>query len=163
METISHSFTKRHNEIRKALHGIDRISLEERDEKRILLEDLQRILNAHLSAEESVLYRKVDELGDQELSIMVARSREEHEFFNYLVDRMNQSWPNTPAWKALFDIFRDNVEMYLRREEARLLPISDRVFPGNQVQDIVEKTERTEEDWRSGRQQASAKFWEVPQ
>ena len=84
--------------------------------------ELAGMLLAHETAEQSVVYPAIRELGDEGERVAQQRISEEEQTSQVLTD-LEASDPSTPEFEQSFTAFSGDVEQHARSEEAEVLPL----------------------------------------
>ena len=87
--------------------------------------ELARVLHAHETAEQSVIYPAIRELGDEGERVAQQRISEEEKASQVLTE-LEASDPSTPEFEQSFTAFSGDVEQHARSEEAEVLPLLGR-------------------------------------
>ena len=87
--------------------------------------ELAGMLHAHETAEQSVVYPAIRELGEEGERVAQQRITEEEQASQVLAD-LEASDPSTPEFEDSFTAFSGDVELHARNEEAEVLPLLDK-------------------------------------
>ena len=87
--------------------------------------ELASMLHAHETAEQSVVYPAIRELGDEGERVAQQRITEEEKASQVLAD-LKATDPSTPEFEAMFTAFSGDVETHARNEEAEVLPLLEK-------------------------------------
>lgn len=94
---------------------------------------LAAMLHAHETAEQSVVYPAIRELGDEGERVAQQRITEEEQASQVLA-QLEASDPSTPAFEESFTAFSGNVEQHARSEEAEVLPLLEKFDDGRRAE-----------------------------
>ena len=84
--------------------------------------ELAAMLHAHETAEQSVVYPTIRELGDEGERVAQQRITEE-EHASQVLAELEASDPSTPEFEESFAAFSGDVDMHAKNEEAEVLPL----------------------------------------
>src|SRR6186997_1526403 len=84
--------------------------------------ELAAMLHAHETAEQSVVYPAIRELGDEGERVAQQRITEEEQASQVLAE-LEASDPSTAEFEESFTAFSGDVEQHARSEEAEVLPL----------------------------------------
>lgn len=84
--------------------------------------ELAAMLHAHETAEQSVVYPAIRELGDEGERVAQQRIAEEEQASQVLAE-LEASDPSTAEFEQSFTAFSGDVEQHARAEEAEVLPL----------------------------------------
>ena len=89
------------------------------------LRELAGMLHAHETAEQSVVYPAIRELGDEGERVAQQRITEEEQASQVLAE-LEAADPSTPEFEQSFTAFSGDVEQHARSEEAEVLPLLEK-------------------------------------
>jgi len=95
------------------------------DARANLFGELAAMLHAHETAEQSVVYPAIRELGDEGERVAQQRISEEEQASQVLAE-LEASDPWTPDFEQSFMGFSGSVEQHARSEEAEVLPLLEK-------------------------------------
>jgi hemerythrin-like domain-containing protein len=103
---------------------------------RSCFQELKRALVSHLNAEEESVYSK---LKSKEVTRGYAyEGTAEHGVILDLVARMSNDAAVDEAWKAEFQILKNEIERHVEAEELELFPLIKKVFSGSELMEMGE-------------------------
>ena len=88
--------------------------------------ELAGMLHAHETAEQSVVYPAIRELGAEGERVAQQRITEEEQASQVLAE-LEASDPSTPEFEESFTAFSGDVELHARNEEAEVLPLLEKL------------------------------------
>jgi hemerythrin superfamily protein len=95
--------------------------------------ELAGMLHAHETAEQSVVYPAIRELGDEGERVAQQRITEEEEASQLLAE-LEASDPSTSEFEERFTAFSGDVELHARNEEAEVLPLLEQFDDARRVE-----------------------------
>ena len=88
--------------------------------------ELASMLHAHETAEQSVVYPAIRELGDEGERVAQQRITEEEKASQVLAE-LKSSDPSTPEFETKFTAFSGDVDKHASSEEAEVLPLLEQL------------------------------------
>lgn len=143
--TIVEALKKEHEKLRSLFKQIH-----ENKEKipvsdlKLAFPELQALLLAHSEAEESSLYKPLDEAG--ELKDEVMEGREEHHIATVLLQEMSAAGIADDVWLAKFEVLRESLEHHLGEEEEEIFPVAEKLFSRQEARELGERYEDRRDD-----------------
>lgn len=87
-----------------------------------IADDITSNLNVHTTIEEVILYPKLQELGDDEITELIADGVKEHGAVKDLIGKVKAIPADDPVFEELIMLIRENVEHHIQEEEDELFP-----------------------------------------
>jgi hemerythrin-like domain-containing protein len=130
--------------------------------------ELAKILRRHSTAESRVLYPALRTVPD--LKLIAAEASEQHLIIDTLLRELEASKKDTSEWMARFQVFRENVEHHIEKEEEEIFEVMGQYFLYDELDSMADRyndelgkaaLQETEEQSETGAQKSARKLHDV--
>lgn len=134
-ESILNTLREEHRQTEHLMELIDRC--EDVAQKKELYLQLKAELMLHMKGEEQTLYAHLmDDVGDEEAEELAQHADEEHREVKNLLARLDNTGIESPEWKMLFQLLKENVQKHVEEEESALFTEAKEDFSKEELEDF---------------------------
>ncbi|EHR69308.1 hemerythrin HHE cation binding domain-containing protein [Burkholderiales bacterium JOSHI_001] len=101
---------------------------DEADAAKALYRELRNLVTAHSRAEEAVVYRALDKLGQKKISDATEEGQVEHGLCDHLLMLMARGRAETAAWKAKAVVVHELLDHHVQEEKDEMFPVIRKHF-----------------------------------
>lgn len=139
-ESILNTLREEHRQSEHLMELIERC--EDVAQKKELYLQLKAELILHMKGEEQTLYAHLmDDVGDEEAEELAQHADEEHQEVKNLLARLDNTGIESPEWKMLFQLLKENVQKHVEEEESSLFTEAKEDFSKEELEDFGDEFE----------------------
>jgi iron-sulfur cluster repair protein YtfE (RIC family) len=134
-ESILNTLREEHRQSEHLMELIERC--EDVAQKKELYLQLKSELILHMKGEEQTLYvHLMDDVGDKEAGKLAQQADAEHQEVKDLLSRLDNTGIESPEWKMLFQLLKDNFHKHVEEEENALFSEAKEDFSKEELEDF---------------------------
>ena len=134
-ESILNTLREEHRQSEHLMELIERC--EDVAQKKELYLQLKSELILHMKGEEQTLYvHLMDDVGDAEAEKLAQQGDAEHQEVKDLLARLDNTGIESPEWKMLFQLLKNNVQKHVEEEESALFSEAKEDFSKEELENF---------------------------
>lgn len=135
-QTIFEALSRDHRTVSSILQQIE-ADPQDVEQVRGLFLVLKNELLAHSYAEDEVVYERLVETEDEQLTDLIEKARAEHSAIEELLSEMEGMAPSATEWSARLGSLRDMIEQHVREEEGEVFERASEVIGGDEQRELA--------------------------
>jgi hemerythrin superfamily protein len=138
---VTEILTEDHRTVSRLFEEIE--AQDSAESRESLLEEIFSELEAHMTAEEEVLYPRAEKF--QEVKAQAKESYQEHSEVKNLLEKLHSMDARKSEWMACLKEVKKNVEHHVREEEGRLFPTMKKLLSKDELRNMGQDIERSKQ------------------